>query len=78
MTCAWKELLSILPLWLRQEVDRLESLQELRLRLGRPVEWITAQKIGYIDREVRREDLQFSVNTASRYSPWTASTIARG
>lgn len=78
MTCAWKELLSILPLWLRQEVDRLESLQELRLRLGRPVEWITAQKIGYIDREVRREDLQFCVNTASRYSPWTASTVVKG
>lgn len=78
MTCAWRQLLSILPLWLRQEVDRLDSLQELRLRLGRPVEWISGDKFGVLGREVRVEDMQFCVNTASRYSPWTATTIAKG
>ena len=78
MTCAWKELLSILPLWLRQKVDRMDNLQELRLRRGRPVEWITGRGFGVLDREVQEEDLQFCVNTASRYSPWTAATIAKG
>ena len=42
MNCAWKELLNILPQWMRQEVDRLgkDTLQELRLRVNDPPELV--------------------------------------
>ena len=38
MTCAWKELLSILPQWMRQDTDMLgqNKAQEIRLQLGCP------------------------------------------
>ncbi|MBQ9168710.1 MAG: stage III sporulation protein AB [Oscillospiraceae bacterium] len=80
MRCAWNDLLSILPIRMRKEVDRLgrEELQELRLRLGLPPELILRQKSVVLAAQVNREDLHFCINTASRYSPWAASTVALG
>lgn len=80
MICAWKELLGILPQWMRQEVDRLgkEDLQELRLRCDAQPELITGHGVGYLKRNVIREDIQFCINTATRYSPWNATTSAQG
>lgn len=80
MRCAWKEFLSILPNWMRAEVDELGrgDLQELRLRLGLPPELVRAGSPVRLSREVTSEDLSFVVNTASRYSPWSASTAAQG
>ena len=80
MTCAWKELLSILPPWLGQEVDKAgsESLQELRLRLSQPPQLICRYGISYLHREITADDLNFCVNTVSRYSPWTAVSSAKG
>ena len=80
MMCAWKALLGILPPWLRQEADRLgrESLQELRLRINAPPELVMAGGAQWLSREVTGEDLNFCINTASRYSPWAASTMAQG
>ncbi len=80
MMCAWKELLGILPQRLRRDVDSLgkESLQELRLRMGAPPELVTGTGSRWLSGAVTREDLNFVVNTASRYSPWTAATVARG
>lgn len=80
MRCAWKELLSILPQWLRSEVDRLgrERLQELRLRLHAPPELVMGHERVWLKQAVTVDDLNFCVNTASRYSPWAASTAAKG
>ena len=80
MTCAWKELLAILPPWLSQEVDRFQNdtLQELRLRQGKPPQLILKEKAVWLVRPVSAEDLSFCVNTASRYSPWAAQTTAYG
>lgn len=80
MRCAWKELLAILPQWMRQEVDRRgkEALQELRLRINAPPELVTAQGSFWLDRTATMEDLQFCINAASRYSPWAAETTALG
>ena len=80
MRCAWKELLGILPPWLRQNVDRQgkTDLQELRLRLGLPPELVTARGSFLLDRAVSGDDLHFCINTASRYSPWAAATAAQG
>ncbi len=80
MTCAWKELLGILPAWLAQEVDRQgrDTLQELRLRLGQPPQLICKGSTVWLSREVSMDDLNFCVNTASRYSPWAAQSAAQG
>lgn len=80
MRCVWQEFLRVVPLWMRQDVDRQsrETLQELRLRLGHPPELVCGNGSQWLDQEVSREDLQFVVNTASRYSPWSAATISQG
>ena len=80
MKCAWKELLAILPLWCRQDVDELgrDTLQELRLRLGSVPELVRSNGEVKLKRPVTAEDLSYVVNTASRYSPWAAATASQG
>lgn len=80
MNCCWKELISILPLWCRNEVDEFgrKTLQELRLRLGQVPELIRSNGNVRLKQPVSAEDLSLIVNTASRYSPWAASTAAMG
>lgn len=80
MRCAWKELLSVLPVWMRTKVDELgrDSLEELRLRLGLPPELIQSTQDQSLTRIVTSDDLNYIVNTASRYSPWSAATMAQG
>lgn len=80
MKCAWKELLSILPQSIRQDVDRLgrDSLQELRVRLDRQVELVRGDGQVFLKHTARQDDLQYIVNTASRYSPWAAATAQNG
>ncbi len=80
MTCAWKELLCLLPACLRAEVDRSyrDDLQEVRLRLGLPPQLITGSRRTNLGRPVTAEDLKQAVNMACRYSPWTASGANQG
>ena len=80
MTCPWKELLAILPPWLSQEVDKHKhnTLQELRLRLGQPPQLICKGNTLWLERKVSTADLNFCINTASRYSPWSAQSAAQG
>ena len=74
MICAWKELLSVLPMWLSRELDKYscEPLQELRLRLGMPPQLMLLNRSQWLSRPVSAEDIHFCINTASRYSPWAA------
>ncbi len=80
MRCAWNELLSILPPWLRVKVDELskDPVLEVRLRLGQGPELIRWRENVKIDRTVGKDDLDLIINAASRYSPWAASTVASG
>ena len=80
MMCAWKELLSILPPWLRREVDMLgkQTLGELRLRINSPPELVLGKGSRWLAKPVTREDISFCVNAASSYSPWAAATSAKG
>lgn len=80
MKCAWQELLGILPMWLRQDVDKLgrDTLQEIRLRLGKPPELVLKDRRINLKRAVMADDIHFAVNTACRYSPWTADGAASG
>ena len=80
MKCAWQELLNILPLWMRREVDSLgkENLQELRLRTGYPPELRLSDNRILLRREVAQSDIAFCMNTASQYSPWAAQSCVSG
>lgn len=79
MNCAWNELLAILPRWLGQEADaHKDYLQELRLRLGQPPQLMQKGGALWLTRKVTADDLNFCVNTASRYSPWAAQSSAKG
>lgn len=79
MKCAWKELTAILPPKLRTNLGQYqETLQEIRLRTGSPPELVTANGICYLPGKTSIEDMAFIVNAASRYSPWAASTMAKG
>jgi len=79
MTCAWKELLAVLPFWMRKDVDmQTESLREIRLRINSPPELIRAGTKQRLERNVSQEDLHYIVNVISKYSPWAATTSARG
>lgn len=80
MICAWQPLCNILPPQLRGEIDRFgrEKLQELRLRLGMQPEMVMCDGVKYLPGVVNQEVLQFVVNAACRYSPWTATTAAEG
>ena len=80
MICAWKELLSILPQRLRLDVDRLgkKDAQEIRLRLGKPPNIMLAGRQICLSEPVSMDDLNYVVNTACRYSPWTAASARDG
>lgn len=80
MRCAWDAYIRLLPTWLQSNVDKLgcRDLQELRLRIGLPPELITPRGSQWLNGEVRNSDISFIVNSASRYSPWAADTVARG
>lgn len=80
MDCQWTSLLGILPLWMRTSVDEYKDncLQEIRLRIGMKPTLICKDKQVHLHRTISKDDLDFCVNTASRYSPWTSQTISRG
>lgn len=80
MRCDWKSFIELLPFWLRPTVDRQgrDNLLELRLRLGHPPELVMMHGSAWLERKVLRDDLLFCINTASRYSPWAASSVSKG
>lgn len=80
MRCAWQEYLNLLPIWMRSQVDKLgkDSLRELRLRVGNQPELVRGDGSIFLDRIVTEGDLAFSINIASRYSPWSAATVSQG
>ena len=80
MNCAWRELISILPMWLRSDVDKQgrATLLELRLRLHMPPMLVGCNPDKEIQNLITERDLSFVVNTASQYSPWSASTASQG
>lgn len=80
MTCAWQELLGVLPHWMQRDVDILgaENLREIRIRIGLQPELILNGKCCWLERSVKQDDLNFIVNAASRYSPWATASAVKG
>lgn len=80
MKCAWQAYLRLLPLWMRERVDMLgsESLQELRLRINRLPQMVMKDSVQYLEYPTTADDLKYTINAASQYSPWASTTISRG
>lgn len=80
MKCVSDEILNCIPPSLRNTICSIRDseLQEIRLRKNGKSEIITSSGVTYIDRVITEEDLNFTVNTASQYSPWAAATSAQG
>lgn len=80
MICAWNELLAVLPVHLRAEVNNWKSqcVEEVRLRCQAPPELVVQGKPVWLPMECTPEDMEFIVNAASRYSPWAAATSSQG
>lgn len=76
MKCAWDALIRIIPVWMRDAVDKQgkEQLQELRLRVNKPPLLILNNKSVTMNRSVSKEDLRFCINIVTNYSPWSVST----
>lgn len=79
MKCAWQELLSVLPAWMRREMEAYEeSVQDIRIRLDACPEIVCTDGSHWMQQVVREGDINFIVHTASRYSPWSTQTISQG
>lgn len=80
MKCAWQAFINLLPVRMRESVDKQgrDTLQELRLRLNAPPEMVTQKGSICLEMCVSAEDLHFCINVASRYSPWAAGTVQHG
>ena len=80
MKCDWQSYLKLIPQRFRNQVDVLgkEKLLELRLRTGRPPELVLLDTSSYLNCEVLQSDLDYCINAASQYSPWSATTISDG
>ena len=55
-----------------------DTLQELRLRLGIPPQLVRRNTTEWLNRNITASELNFCINAASRYSPWTAQTASQG
>lgn len=79
MKCQWDKLLEILPPKLRWDVDKLgrDSMEELRLRVGRGAELILSHG-SILCPMVTQEDVNYILNAATGFSPWAAGTITSG
>lgn len=80
MICQWQDFLNVIPLRLRGVVDKqyCDSLQELRMRVGLPPTLVLQNKKIWLDTTATTDDLMFTINAASEYSPWAAETISSG
>lgn len=80
MKCQWQEFIQILPQWLRPLVDESgrSDMTELRLRVGKPPEIVKGSYSEFLKRNIVNEDLNYILNTATRYSPWTSPSVKEG
>lgn len=78
MICAWKELMNHLPQWMRRELEPYsDTAQNIRLRLDAKPEVQWTENSTWLSKTVTASDLSFVINSASRYSPWAASSISQ-
>lgn len=80
MKCAWESFINFLPIWMRDDVDNLgkNTMRELRLRINAPPELVFERTSKFLKRAVTQGDIQYCINTATKYSPWASETVRDG
>ena len=80
MMCAWNDLLEIIPQRMRQDVDCIgrSSLLEFRMRCGSAPELVMTDGSCWLQETCCREDIAYTIQSASRYSPWSMSSVKNG
>lgn len=80
MICAWQEFLKLLPLGLRQQVDKKyeQDLQELRLRIGYKPELVLKDRSVWLNKITDKQEVRFIINAVSQYSPWSVTSMSSG
>ena len=80
MKCAWDSFINLIPLWMRESVNRIgrDALRELRMRINAPPELVMTGKSVFLTRRTTREDIDFTINLATQYSPWSSETVREG
>lgn len=79
MICGWQELMNILPQWMRRELEPYcDTAQNIRLRMDANPEIQCSGGSEWLNQPVSLHDLNYVMNSASRYSPWTAASISQG
>jgi len=80
MICKWDELLKLLPADFKNQVAALEgqALQEVRLRLGQQVQLRLKSETLELPHVVTKQDIQYVIDGATNYSPWSAESAAEG
>lgn len=80
MKCAWQAYKNLLPIWLQKTVDKQEQkfFEEIRLRINAPAEIILSNKTLWTDKNISGDDIQYVINVATQYSPWSAQSVSNG
>lgn len=79
MRCAWQSFIELLPIWMRDFVDKhgQDTLQELRLRINAPPQLKLKQGVVTMNRSVTSDDLNYCIEVATKYSPWSVSSASK-
>ncbi len=80
MKCAWQELLAVVPRWMVSELELIgpEELSEIRMRENCGAEFVLKSRSQWTSRKIINADIQYCMNAATRFSPWSSSTIGDG
>lgn len=82
MICYQKELLELLPLWLRlamKDMQAVKEAREIRLRVGQPPQIVVGHGELYpTARRIGTDDLMYVINNASGFSAYAAISLAEG
>lgn len=80
MMCQWDSYINLFPVWLRSDLVKIGKgeLLETRLRIGQPPQAVTKNRSVWLSSNIRPEDIDFVMNAASKYSPWSAGSVADG
>ena len=80
MNCAWQNLMDILPPRIRNRIstDLQNNLLEIRMRIHKRAKLITQTGTVMLSDLVSESDITYTVNAATRYSPWSATTSVNG
>ena len=80
MKCEWDALIQLIPPKVQAILPKSisQTAQEVHFRIGQAVEILCGNQLIRLDHIVIHADLQHCINAATKYSPWTSTTIASG